>query len=354
MGTNDQGAAESGNTTEMDDPSNRMVSGREDGGEQQGAGEGEAQERIEEDGARQSIYDKHAAKRREQLGLEEAPDGGSASNTGNEQPADEEITVKVNGRERQVPKSKVDAAGGIDAYQKNAAASELLNQAAAETRRLREIEQNLLKWEQEITLREKGALTANSGQGADNAPPKDTGALRALTREYHEAIVDGDMDRADELLVKMQAAPSATAINPDEIVARAVQKAREELAEEENRKAAERMESERLEAVANFEDKHKDLATDPELRRLVNAKTAEIYQESPGMGPKAIIDEAIKHVRSLVTRIKTLTSKEERLDAKRSQTTVHGGSARVAARPAPKPQTRSQYVQELRKSRGLE
>ena len=77
------------------------------------------------DDARAAIYAKHQEKRKEELGaLQVSPD--------------DEITVKVNGKERQVPRSKIDAAGGIEAYQKNAAASELLNQASAEARRVKE------------------------------------------------------------------------------------------------------------------------------------------------------------------------------------------------------------------------
>lgn len=300
------------------------------------------------DEARNAIYAKHSAKRVEELGLDTGDGAAPAA-----KPAeDDDVTVKVNGRERKVPREKVEAAGGIDAYQKNAAASELLNQASIDAKRVREAEAALVEREQALLRRE--AEQKEAAAKAVVAPPE-TGARKELARRYHEAMVDGDMDLADDLLVQMQStAPSATSIDADAIAAKAVQKARDELTAEARKKREEAFEADRAAAVKLFETNHSDLANDKELRRLVNEKTAEIYQNDPSLSPKTIIETAIKDVRALVTRIKTPSSREEKIDAKRSQTSVRGGSARAAVTPAKPPQTKSQYVQNLRASRGLE
>lgn len=305
-----------------------------------------------QDEGRAAIYAKHAAKMQEQM-----PELAAETVAEDKEPEpipDEDVTVKVNGKEKKVSKSKVEAAGGIDAYQKNAAASELLNQASAEARRLREREEQLQRREQELQFREHAQeAERDAAQKTTPAAPPDTDARKALAREYHEAMIDGDMDKADELLIRMQTAPTATVVDPEKIAERAVQRAREELTAAERKKQAEKFESERIEAVTEFETKHADLAGDPELRAMVNGKTVEIYREHPEMGPKAIVNDAIKSVRSLVTRIKD-PGADDKLNAKRQLSTVRGGSARAIPRPAPPPQTNSSYVQELRKQRGLE
>lgn len=337
-----------GTKVDMVDPNVGLVDLDADKGDEEGQ-----QGVSAEDEGRAAIYAKHAEKRlTEVAGI--APDGAGVTDSAVDAP-DDDVTVKVNGKERKVARAKVEAAGGVDAYQKNAAASELLNQASAEMRRLRDIDAEQRRRDQELLFREHELEAARAA--AEKKPPADLpdeGDRKALAREYHEAMVDGDMDKADDLLIKMQAAPKATAVNPDEVAQRAVKLAKEELAAEERKKAAAKAEKERLEAVTEFEEKHSDLAEDEELRTLVDVKTVEIYREHPDWGPKAIVTEAIKSVRTLVSRIKGGTTADDKLAAKRSLSVVRGGSARAVSRPAPAPQTKSQYVEQLRKQRGLE
>lgn len=333
-----------GNRTEMIDKDHGLVDLDKN---PEPAGDGEGGNISESDGARAAIYAKHAEKRKEQLGTTEPVVTADP---------DEEVTVKVNGRERQVPRSKIDAAGGIEPYQKNAAASEILNQASAEARRVREQTDALAIRERDIAEREKRLSQASANPAPASELPADAGALKTLARQYHDAMLDGDLDKADELLLRLNAAPSATAINPEEIATRAVQRAREELTADDRRKAAERFEADRLEAVAEFPTKYKDLASNPDAHGLVDAKTLEVHREHPEWSAKAIIDEAATRVRNLIRSVSTPTanSTQEKLEAKRNLTQISGGSARTVPRPAPRPQTKSEYVGDLRKQRGLD
>ena len=342
--TIEQTANESTNTAvQMADPNAGLVDlDRETIDDGNGAGEGEG---GAVDDVRASIYAKHAEQRKAEIG-EQKPI---------EEDPDEEITVKVNGRERQVARSKVDAAGGIEAYQKNAAASEMLNQASAEARRVREQAEALAIRERDIAEREQRLQQAAASKPAQTTePPANADALKTMARQYHDAMLDGDIDKADELLLRINAAQSATAVNPEEIANRAVQRAREELTAEQRREQAKRFEADRQDAVAKFQTKYKDLASNPDAFGMVDAKTVEVHREHPDWSAAAIIDEAALRVRNLIKSVATPTTTSTKLDAKRNRTQINGGSARSAPLPGPVPQTKSSYVADLRKARGLD
>ena len=297
------------------------------------------------DDVRASIYAKHSEQRKTEI------DGQKPI----EEDPNEEITVKVNGRERQVARSKVEAAGGIEAYQKNAAASEMLNQASAEARKVREQAEALAIRERDIAEREQRLQQAAPDKAKPSTePPADADALKSLARQYHDAMLDGDIDKADELLLRINAAQSATAINPEEIATRAVQRARDELTAEQRQKDAKKFEADRQAAVAKFKTDYKDLANNPDAFGLVDAKTIEIHREHPDWTPAEIIDEAAHRVRSMIKSVATPSTTNAKLDAKRNRTQVNGGSARSAPLPGPVPQTKSSYVADLRKARGLD
>lgn len=298
------------------------------------------------DEARAAIYAKHDAKRRAESG------GGEPDPAPPDPEADEEITVKVNGRERQVPKSKVDAAGGIDAYQKNAAASELLNQASAERRRVQEEADRLAARERDLVAREQRMQEGQANQPDRNAGlPEKSGDKKALARQYHDAMLDGDIDKADELLLQLNATPQATAINPEEVADRAVQRARAEIENDQRQKRIADLEADRLKAVSEYDTKHKDL-TAPEARTMVDDMTLTVMRDHPDWTPTQIIDEAAGRVRKAIQAVAG-TGRDPRIEAKRRATLTRGGSARSTVPPAPRPQTKSEYVQDLRKSRGL-
>ena len=323
-----------------------------------GLPDGEGSGHIEQDATRASIYARHSAKRRTELpGLStlETPTNTESAEVPiiDASVESEEIEVTINGRTRKVLASKVEDAGGVDAYQKKVAGSELLQQAAAERARLREEQAALDRTKQEVIF-ERNQLEVERKVAPKAAPAVDDEALKAMAREYHEAMIDGDMDKADDLLIRMQGARPATPIDPDAIVERAVVRAKEVSAEEERQRRAVITERERLEAVAQFEKDHADLANDPTLRAIVNSKSAEIYRENPDKGPAAIIKEATDHALDFVKRLKgPAVPANPRLEAKRQQTVIRGGSARAASMPAPKPQTKSSYVAQLRERRGL-
>lgn len=306
---------------------------------------------LDEDDPRSAIYKKVAEQRKEEIGLVDEPE----IDVEDEPKPDEDVVVKVNGKERKVPKSKVDAAGGVEAYQKNAAASELLNQASAELRRVKEYEAQVAAKASQLMQQEK-ELQHRAQQPPVSPPaqaPANTGAMKELARKYHEAIMEGDIDLADDLLVRMQAARTATP-DTDEIARKAAATARQEIERERQQERAQSLEKERIEAVREFEENFSDVADDPELRNMADRKTLEIMQTHPDWTPKAIIKEAATLVRSWARDKGLSQGGSDKIAAKRQQTSIRSGSARAMTRQAPPPPTRSQYVESLRKARGLE
>lgn len=305
---------------------------------------------LMEDDPRTAIYKKYAENRQNrQDGVEVAVD--TATESDQDAPTDGMVKVKVNGEEREIPRSKIEAAGGIAAFQKNAAASELLNQASIKERQLRQQEAQLDARRHELQQMEQDLQSR-----ARPVPLPEQGAedIKELARKYHVALLeDGDIDAANDILARLQAARNATP-DMEELTRQATIRVRQEMAREQNADLIKRFEQERGEAAGTFADKYPDLADDPELFEMTDRKTIEIQARNPSWSPSQIIDAAAGTVRDWFNGKTTPSANSDKLDAKRQQTTVRGGSARSIPRPAPKPLSRSQYVEELRIKRGLE
>jgi len=299
---------------------------------------------LDEADPRTAIYEKREAQVREQAGVKE-PD---------EKPEKEpvvesdEVMVTINGREKLVAQSRIDAAGGLAAYQKSAAASEMLNTAATEMRRVNEKLAQLDERERQLAFREQ-----QTKESVRTEPPN-TDALKEMATKYHEAILEGDVDIANELLLKMQATQSAMVNNSDEAAEKAVRRARSEIAFENNRDKQQRFAAEVDEANSDFRERFPDIADDPVLSDIANRKTIELQTAHPDWMPKTIITEAAQSVRDWFSKRTAISTTETKIAAKRSQDAVRGGTARAVPRPAPPPQTKGSYVESLRKARGLE
>lgn len=310
------------------------------------------------DDARAAIAEKFKRQRRQELGLAGDPEQGKEA--AGAVAEDEPVTIKVNGKERQVPKSKIDEAGGVDIYQRRAAASEELN-AAHEMRRQAEALMRQVNSRAAEIQRQEHELQQHRNhkdKQHDDPPSVPTDAeMKNLARKYHESIMDGDMDAADDLLVRMQTARSGATESIEAVAKQAAELAHQKIAQSEFAKS-------RREGIDVFEKEYKDIAGDPTLRGFANEKTKEIYSEHPDWEPKRVILEAAEQVSNWVSEMRGGTGYNKpaadmpssaKLDAKRQLTVIRGGSsARALPRPAPRPQTNSEYVQSLRKARGLE
>jgi hypothetical protein len=298
------------------------------------AAEDQAEEAVVDD-PRSAIYKKYDEERRAEL----SPESEAIKE-------DEEIVVKVNGKEKHVLRSKVDAAGGIDAYQKNAAASERLNQATEMERKAKE-EQVRIDQAREFLLQQARDLDNKKTQQEAQAID-----VKGLTKQYHEAFFDGDMEKAEDLFLELQAAHKATPADKEVIAAEAVRRARQEIMAEHHAEVAQRFATLRDEAVRAFLSEDSIITRDPNLLQMVDAKTGEIHKANPNWEPAKIIDEAAKDVKEWVSKV--TKGSYDKMAEKRKIDVLKGGSVKATTKPVPKPQTNNEYIQSLRRSRGLD
>lgn len=304
---------------------------------------------------REAIYAKFDAQRRAEAGEKPAEEQAKSSDsTQNEEAeADTLVPVKVDGVVHQVSRAKIEAAGGLDVYQKRLAAEQRLAQASAERRRLsqREAELNALA----AQLEERQRTMQQNKEPAATAV--DSEALRENATKIVSTIFDGKTDDAVDALVTVLGARQATP-DPDEIARKAAATLRQEQEREAQQRAIAEFEEDRAMADATFADKYPEIAEDPLLFDMTNARTAALLKEHPDWKPSQIVDKAAQDVSEWVKRRLApppKTSAEVKQEGKRGLTTVRGtASARNIPRPAPAPQSNSQYVSELRKQRGLE
>lgn len=268
--------------------------------------------------------------------------------------ADELVTIKVYGEERRVPKSQVDAAGGIAAYQKTVAAAEKaqVNEARA---RLQTEEQRLLR----IAANLRNGLDEN-GQPLAPKPPTPGVPASAIGKEALEATVrglySGDAEEATAALaalVEQIGARQGTSNQVSPEIVRAVEAQVLERIEERETSRTEARDVQ--EANRIFREDFKDIANDPDM--MVWAKgMASTLSADPAYQGKSRADIA----REVGTRIReklgkppgTRSELENRRQLKDSLPQAPSGAGRV---PGAKPQqfpTNADYIQQLRRNSG--
>lgn len=248
-----------------------------------------------------------------------------------EEDLDEEVepeilTIKVNGRMVDVEKDKVEAAGGVEAYQKQAAASEKLRQAS-------EREADLNKREAELKELE-ASLLGQREQDDESELPENVG--EKFTEDIFEdgdsaaQIVDNIVDRLGKV---------------EEQSRKVAEDAKK--AEENEQAEAQRL----LEETNNYYvDNHNDIASDEDLHFSFNRHFNKHLQA--GMEPSKAVDKAAEDVRAKfnVTTKKSHNPKDVKKKMNRQPKRASG------TKPPPQPEKRKSRVDtlnEMRKSRGV-
>jgi len=122
------------------------------------------------------------------------------------------VKLKVDGQE--VERSLDDV---IAVKQKEESADSRLSKAAAEAKRLQEVERRLVLREQSLNAQ---ATQARSAQ----LSTEDVAAQKQQAAEYRKALYDGDEEKADEIMAELLSAgrrPATPAINVDQIAQQA-------------------------------------------------------------------------------------------------------------------------------------
>lgn len=263
----------------------------------------------------------------------------------------EMVTVKILGDFREVPKSKVDAAGGIENYQIRIAAQEQMERNAHERRALEARQAALDERERRLAARqaEVPATDPQKGQtNPDRSTQSDGQSLQEMARRYQEAVYDDDAE-APSILADMvsRAASTGQSFDRDEF--------RRQVKEE---VLAEQRQAKIVKASRNLIAEHpelneRDTKFDPRMFNAIDSETVQVEREHPEWEPEEIVKEAYERIRRWKGMPKSETMSNKQAE-KRAMTRPKAGTARYQPPPPPPRQTNSDYVQAERKRRGLE
>jgi hypothetical protein len=260
-----------------------------------------------------------------------------------ETPAEELITIKVDGKEQQVPISKVRDIG-VRALQKELAADARLNEAA---QRAKELEER----ENQIKQREMLARDLELRYKQDNAgPPKGAQDFKETAKKVLNAIYDDDQDKAADALTQLFAGRQSATPDVDTVVRQAAQAAREAARQEyEERKARE----DHVKAVEAFKQTFPDIVSDQRLFDQADRETLVVKKEHPDWALPQILEEAGKRVSEWKRHFGGSEVTQKATARKQSLDNPSSASVRHSPPPAQEPKTASQTIAEMRKARGL-
>jgi hypothetical protein len=298
---------------------------------------------------RQALIDAMVAKRRAETSVELDPEQEDEEPEDQEPPDEDHeelVTIKVDGKEQQVPRDKV-YEFGIRALQKELAADARLAEVANMRRQLESERYAMQQREAEIS-----ALAAQMKEKDQSGghPTAGVAEYREEAKALLKAMYDGEEDAAIDQLVRFrQGRGNVTPEDLQRMVAEASRQAKLEVQQE---LKAEKWNTEVQEAREWFEREHKDIATDPEWRTMADRETADLIRQHPDWFPKQIVKEAVARISKL--RKSVPESSVNRRSAKQQIDNPRPASGRQPAPSEPPPKTRSQYIQDLRRSRGLQ
>lgn len=263
----------------------------------------------------------------------------------------EMVEVKVFGQVRMVEKSKVDKAGGIQAYQKSQAVQAGMEDNARQRDTLDsraialdERERRLADYEASLPT-----LDANRANPPEDPPSTGDQSIDVLARETMTALYDGE-DNAPELLaqlVKAGKGVSEKPIDENAIVTRVA-------GELEKRNRHKQVTTARKVLYDNHPelDRNSD-QFDIRLWEAVNGETIVVERQDSTLEPQQVLDEAYKRITEWKGEHKT-ESMTDKSAAKRQMNRPRASSGRYISPPPAPVKTPSDYIASLRKSRGQE
>lgn len=250
--------------------------------------------------------------------------------------------IKVDGEVKTVPYAKIQAAA-----QKLDAGDKRLEEA---NRLMKEIE------ERERRLLDAGqSQDQPPAQGADGQGQTETGQanqeILELTRQYHDALLNGDDSEVTAtLLAKLATAGGrAPQVDVDRLVEEAERRVEARMAQRQQEEAERTRKAELGKAFTTFKSEFTDLAADPELLKVADSFTIKVAAEDPTLSPLEVMREAGKRTQAWV---KEKAGGNPRVERKRNLRTATGNGARQTPAPEQPPKKRGDVLNDMRRSRG--
>lgn len=239
------------------------------------------------------------------------------------------VKLKVAGQEKLVAIDNV-----IATAQKHESADIRLQEAGRQLRDAQALHRKVAEQAQE--LGKKQPSTQVDADGGD---------FEAKTKEIAKEMESGDITKAVRMLAELgrqhatlaEQKQTVTLDDVESVIAR-----REDLGK-------------KREAVNQYMVKHKDLAENPVLNRMVDEQSAILLNDESNAGRPytEILDEAARLTREAIGKVAPKQSAEPRTHRKESVSMPGpGNNARRPAPVPPQPKTREQIVAEMRSARG--
>lgn len=265
--------------------------------------------------------------------------------------SDEMVTVKILGDFRQVPKSKVEAQGGVENYQIRVAAQEQMERNAHERQALEARKAALDEQERRMAAQAPAipATDSQSGQTPARSTRTDGQNLEAMARRYQEAVYD-DADEAPSILADMIATAAQTGQTFDSDALR--RQVKEDVLKEQRQAKI-------VKASHALIDTHpelnaKDPKFDPRTFQAIDNETLVVEREHPEWEPEEVVQEAFDRIQKWKGGAPKPETMSEKQAEKRAMTRPRVGTQRYTPPPPPPRQTNADYVAAERKRRGLE
>ncbi len=260
----------------------------------------------------------------------------------------EMVEVKIYGETRLVEKSKVDKAGGLQAYQKQQAVDAGMQDNARQRDTLDSRARALDARERQIAQQESSLPTPGANLDTPPADPPSQGdqSIDEMAKHTLEALYDGE-DNAAELLTQLvkQAKGQEVTIDTQVLITQAA----DELERRTRSKKVTAATSALIDAHPALDRGHSQY--DQRLWTAIDDETTVVERQNPEWEPQQVLDESYKRVSAWKGTHKT-TSMTDKAADKRNMNRPRANSGRFIKPPPPPARTASDYVADLRKNRG--
>lgn len=281
-----------------------------------------------------------------------------------DEPKDDDLTknegqtlIKVNGAEKWVDNERIDKAGSVQAYQKEAAVQLGFQDNSKRSKILDKQQQDLDKQREEFAAQQdeaaKKSLPAEDvieAEAPNLSSPDDlkTKDIAELIKIEHTALVDGEDDIATAAALERHERRGNTTIDQEQVVAEVTEKVAQTTEASERKRVLNN-------AQDAFYEAHPEVKADPRLLDMVDQETHQVMADNPELKTAGeIFEKAYKNI-SLWKGDKGKTSSLADKRAEKRQLKQPGASnGRVTSTPEPQQETKSEYIQRVRESRGLE
>lgn len=275
----------------------------------------------------------------------------------------ERVTVKVLGQQLEVPREDVIEAGGVDAYQKDRAASMRLQEAAAREAELKAQREKLEADQAEFNKQRESASSKTTakapGSTAGAAPTREDGAgtgadVEAQAQAIAADLYSGDPKRAKAAIAQVLRANQAPAhtLDPAEVARQAA-----ELLQKQDKAPAPaqqpvdaKLSVEIDELNAMMAEKFPELLADKAKRDQALSKFNELKAD-PANRYRRLVDIGREAARSVESQ--KAHPRQDVVDRKRDLPPTTTGSKAHQPAPAATPLTASGHIAAMRKARGL-